>query len=397
MKNYKKEYRNYAVLALLFLMVIYSSCTKQDDFKKFIQNGEISYTGKLDSVKMNSGKNRVLLKGVFLADPKIVACKVFWNNFKDSVIIPVNKKGAVDSLKFFIENVSEGYQNFTIYTYDKDGNKSIPVNVTSVSYGERYIASLSDRPISSATADASTGKGIVSWLGMDKLTGVFATEVQYTNINNVIKKIRTKIDSTQTVIPDIKVGTDIQYRTLFLPDTLCVDTFATAFQTQRVLLDYSGYFKNKGNPFVSDGASGTGRWRVLKDWIVSASVKNHGGYGSWCSDQGGTLAMEMGWSNTAAIVNGKIYQSFTLPAGKYNFEIEIGSNGAIDPVYIVAAVGNTLPNVDAISSAIASTNFANKNLQFTLTQPTTVSIGFLATMTTGNQYWIVKGVSLKSL
>jgi Domain of unknown function/Domain of unknown function (DUF5013) len=399
MNNYKsKKYRKLTVYALLiFIAGIYSACTKQDDFKKFVAGGEISYTGKLDSVKMYSGDSRVVIKGLFLADPKVVTCKIFWNNMKDSLVIPVVKKNVVDTLKYSIPIKTEGLQNFTIYTYDKAGNKSIPVYANARSYGDRYKASLSNRPISSATADASTGKGIVSWLGMDKLTGVFATEVQYTSTSNATKKIRTTIDSTRTVIPDLKAGTDIQYRTLFLPDTTCIDTFSTAFQTQRVLLDYTGYFKNSGNPFVSDGASGTGRWRVLKDWVVSASVKNHGGYGSWCSDQGGTLAMEMGWSNTAAIVDGKIYQSFTLPAGKYNFGIEIGSNGAIDPVYIVAAAGNTLPNVNAISSSIAYTNFADKNLQFTLTQPTTVSIGFLATMTTGNQYWIVKGVSLKSL
>ncbi|MFC1224820.1 DUF4998 domain-containing protein [Pedobacter sp. BG31] len=399
MSNYKlKKYRKLTVYSVLLLVLgIYSACTKQDDFKKFVAGGEISYTGKLDSVKMYSGDSRVLLKGLFLADPKVVTCKIFWNNMKDSLVIPVIKKNVIDTLKYSIPITTEGLQNFIIYTYDKAGNKSIPVYANARSYGDRYKASLSNRPISSATADASTGKGVISWLGMDNLTGVFATEVQYTSTSDVSKKIRTIIDSSRTVIPDLKAGTDIQYRTLFLPDTTCVDTFATAFQTQRILIDYTGYFKNKGNPFVSDGASGSGRWRVLKDWVVSASVKNHGGYGSWCSDQGGTLAMEMGWSNTAAIIDGKIYQSFTLPAGKYNFAIDIGANEAIDPVYIVAAVGNTLPNVNSISTAIAYTNFADKNLQFTLTQPTTVSIGFLATMTTGNQYWIVKGVSLKSL
>ncbi|SDH58864.1 protein of unknown function [Pedobacter terrae] len=396
MNNYNIKYSKIKVLfALLLAAILYSACTKQDDFKKFVEGGEISYTGKLDSVKMFSGDSRVLLTGLFLADPKVVKCKITWNNGKDSVVLPVVKKNAIDTLIYSIPNVAEGLQNFTIYTYDKVGNKSVPVYANARSYGDRYKASLSNRPISSVTADASTGKGIISWLGMDKLTGVFATEVQYTSTNNVIKKIRTKIDSTSTTIPDLKAGTDIQYRTLFLPDTSCVDTFRTAFQTQRVLLDYTGYFKNSGNPFVSDG--GSGRWRVLKDWVVSASVKNHGGYGSWCSDQGGTLAMEMGWSNTAAIVDGKIYQSLTLPAGKYNFGIDIGANEAIDPVYIVAAVGNTLPNVNSISTAIAYTNFADKNLQFTLTQPTTVSIGFLATMTTGNQYWVVKGISLKTL
>jgi hypothetical protein len=212
----------------------------------------------------------------------------------------------------------------------------------------------------------------------------------------VIKKIRTKIDETTTSISDIKPGTNLRYRTLFLPDTISIDTFSTEFQIQRVGADItSTYFKNKGNPFLA-AASG-GRWRNIADWTVTANIRNHGGLGGWCSDSGGCLAMEMGWDGTAKITNGKIYQTFTLPAGNYSFEITMAKNEALDPVYIVAAEGNTLPDIADISTSLGYTNFANNKFQFTLTQPKTVSLGFLATMTTGNQFWIVKEVILKSL
>ena len=77
----------------------------------------------------------------------------------------------------------------------------------------------------------------------------------------------------------------------------------------------------------------------------------------------------------------------------------MAKNEAKDPVYIVAAAGNTLPDVANVSTSLGYTNFANNKFQFTLTQSTTVSIGFLATMLTasGNQFWIVKEVMLKSL
>ena len=291
--------------------------------------------------------------------------------------------------------MKEGVQNFEIYTYDGVGNKSIPVYKTGRSYGARYQSSLFNRPIESAFTDAG-GATKITWQGMDRLTGVFATEIEYTNLSNVIKKIRTKIDETTTSIADIKPGTSLRYRTLFLPDTISIDTFSTAFQTQRVGADITAtYFKNKGNPFLA--AATGGRWRNIADWTVTDNIKNHSGLGGWCSDSGGCLAMEMGWDGTAKITNGKIYQTFTLPAGSYSFEITMAKNEALDPVYIVAAAGNTLPDVANVATALGYTNFANNKFQFTLAQSTTVSLGFLATMTTGNQFWIVKEVTLKSL
>ncbi len=394
--NKQSIYINRLTLTVLALAaVIFSACTKSDEYKKFTQGGEISYTGKLDSINIKSGNNRVFIQGLFLADPKVTLCKIFWNNKADSVVIPVKKKYATDTLKYFVEKVTEGVQNFVIYTYDAAGNKSIPVYKTGRSYGARYQASLFNRPIESAFTDAS-GATKITWLGMDRLTGVFATEIEYTALSNVVKKIRTKIDDNTTSIADIKPGTGIRYRTLFLPDTISIDTFSTEFQSQRVGADITAtYFKNSGNPFLA-AASG-GRWRNIADWTVTANIKNHGGLGGWCSDSGGCLAMEMGWDGTAKIVNGKIYQSFTLPAGNYSFEIVMAKNEALDPVYIVSAAGDTLPDVADVATSLGYTNFANNKFQFSLTQPTKVSVGFLASMTTGNQFWIVKSVTLKSL
>jgi hypothetical protein len=397
MNNYIK-YKSRIWFACIFCLLasaFISSCSKMDEYKKFTVNGEISYTGKLDSVKVMSGRNRVLVKGLFLADPKVTTCKIFWNNMADSVTIPVNKKAAIDSLSFFVEKLTEGIQNFVIYTYDKAGNKSIPVYKTGRSYGERYQSSLINRPVGSAFT-AANGVTTITWLGMDRLTGVFATELEYTDLNDKLVTAKAPIDSTTTTLKNLKPGSSLRYRTLFLPDTTSIDTFYTNYQAQSVGAELTAkYFKNSGNPF--NAAASGGRWRNIADWLVTPNIRNHGGLGGWCSDQGGCLAMEMGWDGTAKIIDGKIYQSFTLPAGTYTFSIDLAKNEALDPVYMVAAEGDILPDVAQISTSLAYTNFANKSIQFTLTKSTKVSLGFLATMTTGNQFWIVKSVNLKSL
>ncbi|MNR30229.1 hypothetical protein D3C85_1476740 [compost metagenome] len=118
------------LLLLAMVTLALTACEKADKYKEFVKDGEISYIGKLDSVKVYSGKNRVMLRGMITSDPKIVECRVFWNNKKDSLVIPVTKEMISDTIHRFIDIATEGFQNFVIYTYDAAGNSSIPVNTS---------------------------------------------------------------------------------------------------------------------------------------------------------------------------------------------------------------------------------------------------------------------------
>ncbi|NII85210.1 DUF5013 domain-containing protein [Pedobacter riviphilus] len=398
MNNYKsKKYKKLTVFALLILVAgVYSACTKQDDFKKFVAGGEISYTGKLDSVKMYSGDSRVVLKGLFLADPKVVSCKIFWNNKKDSIVIPVVKKNIVDTLNYSIPISTEGLQNFTIYTYDKAGNKSIPVYANARSYGDRYKASLSNRGISTAVK-GTDGNATIQWLGMDKLTGVFTTELQYTNSSNTLVTVRTPIDSTKTILKNYKSGSTFKYRTLFLPDTNCVDTFRVAYSANlSVDEDMTSLLSNTG-PFTRAAYDGS-RWGTLAGWTTSSGAKNinNNQYGGYELRSGvGVLSFESGWGINTPVTNGLIYQTITLPAGRYTFRLSGIDQNSGGSRYIAVAAGNTLPNVtDIPAAAIAYANIADGELNFSLTQQTTVSIGFGVSIDNSGQYIKVKSVKL---
>jgi hypothetical protein len=84
-------FKHSRLLLLAMMTISLASCEKADKYKEFVKDGEISYIGKLDSVKVYSGKNRVMIKGMITSDPKIVECRVFWNNKKDSLVIPETK------------------------------------------------------------------------------------------------------------------------------------------------------------------------------------------------------------------------------------------------------------------------------------------------------------------
>src|SRR5690606_3936645 len=146
----KRMFGNIArLMAFSGAIVLVASCSHWDDFKQYIEDGEISYTGKVDSVRIYPGNERVRLLTNSPADPKIIAATVFWNGGGDSVEFDVDRS---TSGKVFdqVLTAEEGVNSFVIYTYDEDGNTSVPVNTVGRAYGPRYQSGLNNRQVSSA-------------------------------------------------------------------------------------------------------------------------------------------------------------------------------------------------------------------------------------------------------
>ena len=172
-----KNLHFYIYTAIFSCVMILWSCSDQeyDDYKKFAEGGEINYTEKVDSLKAFSGKNRVMLQGIIDADPKITEFRVFWNDGRDSVSVPVNRSGGVDTLSVTINDIPENIYNFQVRTYDAEGNKSLVSNVTGAVYGERYQNTLYNRPV--LANDLVGGLLSISYASMDLTTGVIGTEI----------------------------------------------------------------------------------------------------------------------------------------------------------------------------------------------------------------------------
>lgn len=234
----KKYFSNSFVVLLAFAGL--GSCTTMDEgYKDFIKDGEISYTGKIESLLVFSGQNRVQVNGLFISDPKITECRIFWNNREDSLVIPVTRTQGVDALSVIIPNLDENIYNFEVRTYDKLGNKSIAVNSIGKVYGERYQLSLINRPI--VTSTLISPKLTINFTTMDTSTGVYETEVTYTNTANVLTTVTVPyfihdavlnkfVINTSVVIPDYKNGS-FSYRTLFRPEPTCIDIFSSEVTT----------------------------------------------------------------------------------------------------------------------------------------------------------------------
>lgn len=90
------------------------------------------------------------------------------------------------------------------------------------------------------------------------------------------------------------------------------------------------------------------------------------------------LCVYTGWDGFAReLSNHKLYCTVTLPAGKY--ELEVLSSGGYPSAgsYLVATHGKGLPDMAALSSAIASAPLASGRLAFILKEKAEVSLGIL--------------------
>jgi hypothetical protein len=378
------------VRTIIFLLFVATgmilSCKKADDFKKYVEGGEIIYVAKADSARVYAGKKRVQLYWLLLTDPTITKSKIFWKNHTDSVEIAVLRTSGIDTMRVMINNLPEGNYDFEIYNYDKDGNRSVKVAVSGTVYGDTYAAALLNRGVVNAELVNDSAK--ISWSDADSTTGVIGMQLRYTDANNNAHDTLLKAiyKDQVTSLPALLPGSLIQYRTLYKPVAMVIDTFAAPYANLGVKADVTAiYIKNPGSPFLLD-ASQYSDWRFgqLLDWQYNDEARNRYTWDAINGTNNACMTMWI-WGN-GVLVNGKIYQTITLPAGEYEFNADVSNiDNSLEATYLAVAAGNALPDVQDIATAIASGRFtdnSNKSVSasFTLPAATTVTLGVVASM-----------------
>jgi len=388
---------------LMVMAATMVACSKWDDYKQYTANGETLYTGRLDSIKVFPGRQRVKITGLLSADPKITRVKITWNAGKDSAIYPIVKGAGVDSFSKII-NVPEGITSFSVRTYDDAGNSSMVTDGIATAYGPKYESGLSSRPVFKAEL-LSNGSAEVTWDNFDTTTGAKASFVEYITATNATATIMVPASQKVTLLPNFKSGGSINVRTQYLPVPAAIDTFSSAPQTVGVYFDVTNtYFKNAGPGIISTPASGTGRWRIPQDWTVTDDVRNGGSglggldAGSWLPSF--ALSIEA-WSGMPEVPNGKIYQTITLPAGKYSYVVTAGDCSDGGTKYLTVAAGAALPNIGNVTTQSivfkAITKNVTNTLPFELKTATQVSIGMQGNLPAQNNFMKVFKVQLYKL
>lgn len=219
-------------ILLIPFFVSIVACNKQDShYRDFIKDGEIVYVGKIDSIKFLPGYNRVKLAWLPPSDPSIQRVKIYWNSRNDSSILNLEEGFlAQDTISTFIENLEEGAYTFEVFTFDKDKNSSVASEVSGAVYGDKYLSLLLNRQV--LESNFQNDNYLLKWRTGDE--GLLGTEVIYEDIEGDKQSIFTVKDEEETLLLNWKPYSRIEYRSLYLPDSLAIDTLYTGFKELKI-------------------------------------------------------------------------------------------------------------------------------------------------------------------
>ncbi len=400
----------FSTVFALFMMGGLFSCTPMDDYLKYTDGKEIVYTGSVDLVQFRSGKERVVFTGLLISDPKINKVNIYWDNRGDSIIFNVDRKPVgIDTLEVSIP-LPEGSYNFQIYTFDINGNSSVPMNAIGYSYGANYERGLYDRPVKDVVQKED--HVLVEWYNSDPTSFV---QLDYQDSNDIWYNRIILPENDTTMLADCKPGSEIKMQTYYIPDTLAIDTFKVARSKYiSADVDCTNKIKNAGggtNGILGEELAESFGYPL--DWIVNDAVK--------------VDAQRQGWSKTGKslyfesiadknIENGKAYQTFTLPKGKYTAEYNCsggspltGNHDRVD-LYFVASKGASLPDFNAIEPVVPEDVDKNMlsyyrleaskmipgryQISFVLTEETEITLGFVMTLKGARSIYQVDEVKL---
>lgn len=215
------------ILSIVSCMVLttFYNCAENGDISQYLASGETTYAAKPENLVALSGDNRVKLRWNILSDPNIVKARVYWRNKSDSIDIPIVRKPGIDTIETTIP-LPEGIYSFDVVHYHEDGSKSLSSNVSGRSYGDYYKSTLFNRTITGVTFTPSNQGVKITWGGSEPTSiGVqvfYVTTAATGSFPRLPIRPATELESSFTRVEN---NINMEYRTLFKPDTAAIDTF----------------------------------------------------------------------------------------------------------------------------------------------------------------------------
>lgn len=210
---------------ILFIVLIgiiggFSSCDSQTDiYEKYIVPNGLIYPGPAQKPIAYPGDKRIKISWLRGTDPRVQKARIFWNNYTDSVELPV--AAGMDTVSHVIDPISENTYSFMIRTYDDEGNMSIPVEVLGTVYGDNYRGMLTNRLLKSTYYDGQDLK--LNWGTAENTEVGISLSWKDTNGNNQTMEVDPS--ETETLIPYFDLDKPLSYSTIHKPDSLAIDLF----------------------------------------------------------------------------------------------------------------------------------------------------------------------------
>jgi hypothetical protein len=185
---------------------------------RFLDKDETLYAEKVDSAGANAGFKRIEIK-VYVKSQRVDFVRVYFtrNAKADSSDIQVgNRSGVFGKV---IEDMPAFEYLFSLVSFDKYGNRSLPYELSGRVVGDNFRDMLVNRPLSNV--NISGANITVEWGGSPSYA--LWSELTYINTSGQTVTLIVPAEETSTAITDFGGGRP-KYATLFLPGENSIDT-----------------------------------------------------------------------------------------------------------------------------------------------------------------------------
>lgn len=211
-----KIYRIKIFLAFI-VGAILSSCDGIDStYKEFLKDSDILYPGRVDSVEVYPGKERVKFSFQLSSDPKVKKLRVYWNGMQDFVEETISLEEIGQRKEILVPQINEGEYTFYFRTYDHNDRASITTEAFGRVYGDKYISNLKNRTIANISMQLN-GDMLVQWDPVFNNTIWYST-IEYTDSDGKTVSVKVENEEEEVYLSGLKPGDKIQVFTTHLPE-----------------------------------------------------------------------------------------------------------------------------------------------------------------------------------
>jgi hypothetical protein len=253
------------------------ACDKMtDSYKEYIhKGGEIFYLTRPDSIVYLGGEYSALIRLWTYNAPNVKTVKVFWNNDKDSLVVPASFHTGKDSVDIVVPGLEERAYTFTVYMADDFGNRSISVSGSCTVVGDVFFSALPTRKIDLIRYTPPTRSVIIHW---GSAVDADYSEVDYVDDSGETRTLQVPNSEMTTTIPGVKPQLIMNYRCAFKLATGVMYTEATSAPPIDLVsitgdgVGWSSFGRQSSNEtFVYDWPSvfqsgGQNKFEVGTDW-----------------------------------------------------------------------------------------------------------------------------------
>ena len=155
---------------LLALLSNYGCDSMEDNFKQYLK--EYNYSGKIDSLRVYPGFERVILAWNNPKDQKSKSIKIVYG--PDSTVVTYDS--LVDSVSIEGLDAGTGYE-FIVYTMDAKNNLSVPTSITAFPVSKAFVNALTPPSI---IVQAIGADQYITVIGTSNVLMRFAGDIEYT-------------------------------------------------------------------------------------------------------------------------------------------------------------------------------------------------------------------------